>query len=154
MGPARTERAGDPTFAATREITKERDMKYAMMITAAFAAIAVAVPASANHGPGHGLCENPTIRSNEPGQDVVVGTPGDDVIKTRNGGAIIRGLGGDDKICDQKGPGVIFGGSGNDIMNGGHSADELYGQAGFDRARGDASGNDLCRAEREKTCER
>ena len=108
---------------------------------------------TAAHGPNEGLCygERPTIVADN-GGGTTRGTPGDDVIKGRNGPDRILGRGGDDKLCGNKGTDRIIGNGGGDKMHGGHANDDLIGKNGFDRANG-KTGNDICRAERKKKCE-
>jgi len=57
------------------------------------------------------------------GNDVVVGTPGDDVLVGGSGNDVLCGLGGDD---------VLLGGSGNDHLDGGPDIDALTGGSGND----------------------
>jgi Ca2+-binding RTX toxin-like protein len=68
-----------------------------------------------------------------PGDDVVIGTRGDD---TLYGGA------GDDTVLGLAGNDVLYGGTGKDGLNGGRGEDALYGGTGDDRLRG-GFGNDL-----------
>jgi Ca2+-binding RTX toxin-like protein len=84
-------------------------------------------------------------------RDVLLGTPGDDVILALAGNDIVYGYEGDDTIC--LGPGndrafaadgrdTVIGGTGVDRMFGGLSHDTLIGNGGDDVARGGA-GADL-----------
>jgi RTX calcium-binding nonapeptide repeat (4 copies) len=57
------------------------------------------------------------------GNDVVVGTAGDDVLVGGSGNDVLCGLGGDD---------VLLGGSGNDHLDGGPDIDALTGGSGND----------------------
>jgi hypothetical protein len=57
------------------------------------------------------------------GNDVVVGTAGDDVLVGGSGNDVLCGLGGDD---------VLLGGSGNDHLDGGPDTDALSGGSGND----------------------
>ena len=50
---------------------------------------------------------------------VIVGTPGDDVIHAGNGGALVFGLGGNDTITGGNGKDCLVGGDGNDTLVGG-----------------------------------
>ena len=85
---------------------------------------------------------------------------------TINGGA------GDDEMTGSGGPDTIVGGKGRDRLNGRHGADRLVGGRGHDHLRGreqrdtllggpgrdvadgGRGSRDLCRAERERRCER
>ena len=79
-----------------------------------------------------------------PGDDVLVGTSGNDVIVGREGDDVLVGLGGSDRLC---------GGPGDDMMSGGGGTDWLLGQAGNDMMSGDdggdlligSTGNDMIR---------
>jgi predicted extracellular nuclease len=71
----------------------------------------------------------------------IVGTPGDDVIYGTNGADIIVGLGGNDTIYGGNGNDVICGDSGNDTLYGGNGNDTLLGSVGNDTLNG-ANGND------------
>ena len=57
------------------------------------------------------------------GNDVVVGTAGDDILVGGSGNDVLCGLGGDD---------VLLGGSGNDHLDGGPDIDALTGGSGND----------------------
>lgn len=78
------------------------------------------------------------------GDDVILGTPEDDVID---------GLGGDDTICGGEGKDRIDGGAGHDrlygqqdgdVLRGGPGNDSIYGQQGWDTLKG-GHGNDVIR---------
>lgn len=71
----------------------------------------------------------------------IVGTPGDDVIYGTNGSDVIVGLGGNDIIYGGNGDDVICGGSGDDIIEGGNGNDTLIGGFGNDSIDG-GNGND------------
>lgn len=73
-----------------------------------------------------------------PGNDLLRGTEGDDVICGRGGADKIIGLGGDDLLRGGKGPDTILGGTGDDRVVGGADDDKLFGQAGDDTIRGDS----------------
>jgi parallel beta-helix repeat protein len=66
--------------------------------------------------------------------DVLIGTPGPDIIAGGSGDDVIKGLGGDDIIC---------GGDGNDLLIGGMGADLILGQDGRDRLEGNGGADDL-----------
>lgn len=64
----------------------------------------------------------------------IIGTPGDDVIYGTNGADVIVGLGGND---------VIYGGNGNDVICGNTGGDTLYGGNGEDTLSGGADDDTL-----------
>jgi len=66
------------------------------------------------------------------GNDVILGTPGDDRIVAGDGFDVICGEGGDDTIIAGDGQDVVFGGTGNDIIEAGQGKDIVYGQGGDD----------------------
>ena len=68
-----------------------------------------------------------------PGNDVIVGTSGDDLIDAGEGSDTIYGLGGND---------ALFGWNGNDIIDGGDGDDWIFGEGGTDTLTGGA-GNDI-----------
>jgi Ca2+-binding RTX toxin-like protein len=80
-----------------------------------------------------------------PGPDVLRGTPGQDRIEGRGGNDIIRGRGGDDILCGGDGADTIYGGAGGpelpgfeespNYIRGGAGRDRLYGGAGQDFIR-------------------
>ena len=71
--------------------------------------------------------------------DVILGTPGDDVIDGGLGSDTICGLGGDDTINGGAGDfrDFVYGGDGDDTINGGFGIDYLYGENGEDTLDGD-----------------
>lgn len=121
----------------------------AALLTTTTLGVAVADPK-----PRPYLCKNPTIFANADGSaQTIHGTDGPDVIAGGHGSDRIFGHGGDDLICGNKGSDIVHGNRGGDRVQGFRGSDELYGDRGKDRAGG-GYGNDLCRAEREKGCER
>jgi Ca2+-binding RTX toxin-like protein len=66
--------------------------------------------------------------------DVINGTPGNDVIVAGDGNDTINGNGGNDRVCA---------GNGNDTVNGGTGADFVLGDPGADTIRGDADNDTL-----------
>ena len=70
------------------------------------------------------------------GDDVILGTEGDDTINAGRGRDVICGLGGDDVIKAGKGPDIVFGGAGDDVIDGGKGADVLKAGAGDDTVSG------------------
>lgn len=87
-------------------------------------------------GPGTGKTFNGDGRAN-----VIVGTPGDDVINCGGGNDRVNGKGGNDVIRCGSGRDRIKGGSGRDRISGGSGADRIFGGSGRDRIQGN-SGND------------
>src|SRR4051794_30527755 len=61
---------------------------------------------------------NPTLIVGTPGDDVLRGTPGSDIIVGKGGNDVIDGLGGDDYICGGAGADTLRGGPGNDVIDG------------------------------------
>ncbi|MFN4264433.1 MAG: putative Ig domain-containing protein [Aquabacterium sp.] len=80
------------------------------------------------------LFATPSLSSNtpSPGDDVIYGTSGVDVLNAGDGNDIILGSAGDDVLDGGEGDDLIFGGSGDDTLTGGPGADELYGEWGGD----------------------
>ena len=70
---------------------------------------------------------------NGPGK-IIVGTPGNDVLRRSRGRDTICGLGGSDVLIGFRGPDILVGGPGNDQLAGGVGNDILVGGAGRDRA--------------------
>ena len=96
-------------------------MKHAL---AAFAVLALAVPAWADINPG---------------PDVIEGTSAGEVLYGGRSPDVIYGRGGDDTLWGQRGPDRLYGGKGNDRVNGygsGNARDLLVGGPGKDRCTG------------------
>lgn len=72
------------------------------------------------------LCSHPNI----------LGTPGDDVLRGTEGRDVISGGGGNDTIRGRAENDVICGGPGNDTLIGGNERDLLFGQEGNDNLSG------------------
>lgn len=79
------------------------------------------------------------------GNDVLYGTPGDDILNGGPGNDRVYGLGGNDIVCGGTGRDKVFGGPGddevygeedNDYLVGGPGDDYIIGQAGRDRLIG------------------
>jgi len=66
----------------------------------------------------------------------IVGTPGDDVLDGGNGADVVMGLGGNDVVRGGNGNDVVCGGAGNDRVEGGNGTDVLLGGFGDDRLSG------------------
>lgn len=75
------------------------------------------------------------------GDDLLRGTPGNDVIVARGGSDIVLGRGGNDCIIAGPGADTVVGAAGNDRINLGAGADTASGGSGRDRLWGRA-GND------------
>lgn len=75
------------------------------------------------------------------GDDVIVGTPGDDTIRCGAGHDRVDGGGGDDTILCGSGDDIVEGGLGDDVIRGGSGDDELSGGPGDDDLSGE-SGDD------------
>lgn len=107
--------------------------------------------------PVTGLCNGltPTMTGTN-GNDLLIGTDGDDVIVAGEGLDEIYGLGGNDTICGNRDGDVIDGGNGNDVIFGNEGADRLIGGFGNDDLRGGywrdtligGAGNDVMRGGR------
>ncbi len=70
--------------------------------------------------------------------DVIVGTPGNDIIKGHSGFDLICGLAGNDWIWGDNDNDIILAGGGNDLVWGGNGNDEIDGGVGaYDRMFGD-----------------
>ncbi len=80
----------------------------------------------------HFQCGGWVTHLGTPGDDVIVGTPGIDLIKAWTGDDVIDGRGGNDFICA---------GGGNDVVRGRDGDDWLFGNGGRDQLRG-GPGND------------
>jgi Ca2+-binding RTX toxin-like protein len=76
--------------------------------------------------------------------DVLSGTPGNDVINGGNGDDDLAGGDGNDNISGGNGNDALVGGRGNDMLNGGNGNDVLTAGAGDDVLTG-GNGNDILR---------
>jgi Ca2+-binding RTX toxin-like protein len=81
------------------------------------------------------LGQTPTITGTA-GDDVIFGTPQNDVIAGGSGFDVIRAGTGDDLICGGDGGDVLYGGRGNDQVSGEGGQDVLHGGPGFDKLEG------------------
>ncbi len=70
------------------------------------------------------------------GNDLILGTPGGDLINAQNGDDCIVGGNGNDIILGGNGSDVILGDAGADWLLGGNNSDTLYGGAGDDTLNG------------------
>ena len=71
-----------------------------------------------------------------PGEPILSGTPGPDVIIGGTGTTTIRGGGGDDTICVPSGDVAVRGGPGDDTLRGGSGSNQLVGGPGNDALAG------------------
>ena len=77
------------------------------------------------------------------GDDVILGTPGSDVINALVGNDTICGEGGDDLINAGSGDDWIDGGAGNDVIRGNGGNDTIFGGVGNDEIRGGGGVDDI-----------
>jgi uncharacterized repeat protein (TIGR01451 family) len=91
-----------------------------------------------NPAPGAGAAcgGRPATIVDTQGNDPVLGTPGNDVIKTGRRDDEIRARGGNDIVCSGLGGDLAIGGGGNDELRGGGGADVLRGRSGDDELFG------------------
>jgi hypothetical protein len=81
------------------------------------------------------------------GNDVLTGTPGDDVIRARRGNDVIDGDGGNDVVCAGPGADTVTTADGNDRIAGGTGSDTIVSGGGHDRVRGGVGADDLSTGE-------
>ena len=74
----------------------------------------------------------------------VKGTPGNDILNGTNGADVIAAFAGDDAVNALNGRDLVFGGPGNDTIDAGYGADFVFGGAGNDTILGN-NGPDLLR---------
>ncbi len=86
---------------------------------------------------GDAICADavPTIIGTD-GNDLLLGTPGDDVISGLGGDDRLLGFAGNDILCGGPGNDELRGNTGNDLLSGGEGNDRIFGEAGIDRAWG------------------
>lgn len=89
----------------------------------------------------HDLNTDPNAGYASPGDDVILGTSGPDVIEARGGNDTICAGDGDDLILGGPGIDYVYGEGGNDTVNSGGGDDIVYGGTGIDDIRG-GPGND------------
>ena len=80
----------------------------------------------------------PATHVGAPGDDVIKGTGGDDVIVTFDGADTVDGRRGDDVICTGDDDDLVRGGAGDDIVYAGRGDDTVYGNNGRDELYGEA----------------
>jgi Ca2+-binding RTX toxin-like protein len=105
------------------------------LVVAALAVCTLIVPATAlaNHSDA---CGNDGPNG---GDDLIVGTEGNDCIRGGNGNDTVLGLGGNDRLGGNHGKDVVRGGEGDDRIFGGRGPDTLEGGPGFDVCGVDAN---------------
>jgi RTX calcium-binding nonapeptide repeat (4 copies) len=69
------------------------------------------------------------------GNSLILGSPGDDLVRARQGNDCVVGGGGNDDLRGNQGTDVLVGGPGNDALNGGQGQDICYGGPGTDTAQ-------------------
>ena len=77
------------------------------------------------------------------GDDVILGTPAEDVISAGDGKDTVCGMGGDDVVYGNMGADTQYGGDGADWVRGGQGNDSLSGGAGADWMSGDRGDDTL-----------
>lgn len=88
-----------------------------------------------------GRCFNePVTIAGTHGNDTIIGTPGNDVIRGFRGRDRISGKGGDDILCGGRAKDRIYGKKGDDVLIGGAHADFLNGGPGKNRLFGGTPG--------------
>ncbi len=93
-------------------------------------------------GIGRGSNPNLTIDGGS-GDDIIVGSSGDDTIRGGSGDDFIMGSEGNDKINGGSGNDIIMGGDGNDEIHGGRGNDFIMGGDGNDHVYGDQGRDDV-----------
>lgn len=71
------------------------------------------------------------------GNNILIGTPGDDVIVALGGNDVVNGRGGNDTICLGNGDDIANGNDGRDWISGGNGRDMIRGNDGRDMLMGD-----------------
>jgi Ca2+-binding RTX toxin-like protein len=93
-------------------------------------------------GFGRGGNPNLTIDGGK-GDDIIMGSSGDDKIRGGSGDDLVMGGGGNDDIDGGKGNDIIMGGDGNDKIHGGRGNDFMMGGDGNDKVYGDQGRDDV-----------
>ncbi|MCB9372794.1 MAG: hypothetical protein H6518_08415 [Microthrixaceae bacterium] len=117
-------KADAPTFRNTAAV----DTTQTPLLASNQISVSVTIPTCGNLPVNVSLAEG-DVPTN--GNDVILGTPGPDVI---------NGMGGVDRVCGLGGADVINGGSGNDQLFGMNGDDEIHGGSGNDYITGDGGG--------------
>ncbi|MCA0399832.1 MAG: Hint domain-containing protein [Proteobacteria bacterium] len=76
------------------------------------------------------------------GNDVLIGTGGNNTLNGGGGNDVLIGLSGNDVLNGGSGSDVLLGGGGSDVLNGGSGADFLFGGSGADVLNG-GTGDDV-----------
>ncbi|HVQ95791.1 MAG TPA: hypothetical protein VMU51_32500 [Mycobacteriales bacterium] len=111
---------------------RNRMAMFAAALLATGGLAVAAGPAAQADGPDDGCDHVGIVIEGNAADNVLVGTPWNDVI---------RGFGGDDRIDGGGGNDTIYGGDGDDIIRGGDCDDTMYGGPGDDLINGE-SGTD------------
>jgi Ca2+-binding RTX toxin-like protein len=77
------------------------------------------------------------------GNDTMSGNAGNDTIRGNDGNDIINGNGGNDSLSGNAGDDTMTGGGGNDVASGGAGEDDIFGNGGNDTLIGDSEGDSL-----------
>ena len=77
------------------------------------------------------------------GDDLLIGTSGNDKLKGEKGDDTLKGGAGNDKLDGGKGNDILFGGSGDDYLKGGDGNDVLKGGTGNDKLKGEKGNDEL-----------
>ncbi len=77
------------------------------------------------------------------GNDYIIGGPGDDLLAGNAGNDEIYGHAGEDRLFGGPGSDIVAGGGSDDLVRGGSGDDELHGGAGSDRLIGGDGDDDL-----------
>ena len=75
------------------------------------------------------------------GNDLILGTAGDDTINSGAGNDLIKGMDGNDTLNGGNANDTLYGGAGDDILKGGSGADSMYGGTGNDTHYVDNAGD-------------
>jgi hemolysin type calcium-binding protein len=129
---SRTELRWEPRAVMSGPVSMQRILALSLLLVTASG-----MPTAARAGGAGRACgDRPATILGTPGEDVLSGTSGDDVIVTGRGADRIRGLDGVDYICAGRGRDEMWGGSGGDRLYGGRGADIVRGGPGREFLRG------------------
>lgn len=109
----------------------------AQLIAAGAALAVLACPATAT-GVGDGATGGDDVLVGTSGNDTINGLGGDDVIHGYLGADELTGAAGDDQLYGGRGSDLLLGKDGKDFLSGGPRGDSLYGAAGADELRAGA----------------
>ncbi|WP_207480489.1 GDSL-type esterase/lipase family protein [Arenibaculum pallidiluteum] len=79
----------------------------------------------------------------EPEDNTIYGTEGNDNMAGDNNANVMNGRDGDDSITSYRGADILYGGAGNDRLMGGADNDKLFGGEGNDRLAGDTGADEM-----------